>query len=336
MKNNLQALRGVAAIMVVLFHTVNGLHISHEGAAIWRVFTYWGQAGVDLFFVISGFVMVYAQARSPKTLGVFLRGRAIRILPLYWLLTMTMVALLLAVPQMFNAMRFDPLLTLTSLTMTTWAVLRDFPVVYVGWTLEYEILFYLVFGLAMAVMPLPWTVVPVTAVFGLGMATGLLNDTGLEFVFGMLIGLAALRWQRLPGAWLVLALGLSGFAATIPGDLAGARVVLWGVPAGLVVLALVFLPQTTNRTMIWLGAASYSIYLVQVLAIPLALRLLRLLPGDGAALGFTGQALAVTAFSVLAGALLYKLIEAPVTDLLGRMVRKGSPRTSPARGMPDI
>lgn len=75
---------------------------------------------------------------------------------------------------------------------------------------------------------------------------------------------------------------------------------------------------------------------MQVLAIPLALRLLRLLPGDGAALGFTGQALAVTAFSVLAGALLYKLIEAPVTDLLGRMVRKGSPRTSPARGMPDV
>src|SRR5258706_16365621 len=91
-----QALRGVAAIMVVLFHIVKMVHTKLDGPPIEFAA---GGGGVDIFFAISGFVMILTTAHAwgtPRLWLTFLCRRLLRIVPLYWLLTAAMVALLFA------------------------------------------------------------------------------------------------------------------------------------------------------------------------------------------------------------------------------------------------
>lgn len=314
MKINIQVLRAVAAIMVVVFHVVKGLPGHRDGIAIYDVFHDWGQSGVDIFFVISGFVMVYSQARKPKTFAAFLRGRAIRILPIYWLSTIFFAGLLLFLPQIFNADRFDAYKTIASLMMVTWATVRELPVVYVGWTLEYECMFYLVFAAAFSLLPLRLTPLPVAAIFGIGAVTGITNSVALEFVMGMLIALIVLRCSvpALAG-WVIFAAGTILLIAVIPMQDLGPRVLIWGFPAMMIVLGSLCIPQIGDGILTYLGAASYSIYLVQVLAIPGAQRaVLAVMPGYD----FTAQALIIITASVLSGCAVYSVIEAPITKKL--------------------
>ena len=91
---NLQALRAIAAINVVLFHMIGSAESYGVHARWFPLLGKWGASGVDLFFVISGFVMVYAQARSPKGPVDFLLSRARRIVPIYWVLSFGVLALL--------------------------------------------------------------------------------------------------------------------------------------------------------------------------------------------------------------------------------------------------
>ena len=329
MKENIQALRAVAAIMVVIFHAVFMMPEPPEGSLLRWVFAPWGQSGVDLFFVISGFVMVHAQATRPKGFGAFMAGRAVRILPLYWLITLVYGALMLLLPDQFRFNSFDPGKLIASLLMVNGITHGGMPVVFVGWTLEYEFLFYLLLAGAVQVLPLRWSVLPVALVFGLGSVLGVFNTASLGFVYGMLIALASLRWRELPFAWLILLIGVLAFMASIPQrELLEWRGIFWGIPSALIVLALVYLPQIRPGLLTWLGAASYSIYLVQVLAIPVAFRLIERFAGS---LPFDAKAVLVTLVSVAVGCICYRVYEAPVgrwlsRRLLGRGGDKGASR----------
>ncbi|MEZ5911250.1 MAG: acyltransferase [Paracoccaceae bacterium] len=201
MKTNIQALRFVAAVMVVMFHVVKSPPGDNAGSPIYDWFRYWGLAGVDVFFVISGFVMVWSQAHNPKPLGQFLRDRVIRIVPMYWLLTAVMALILYAVPQLFHSLSFDGDLTVASFTFTSWTVEKRLPLLYVGWTLEYELAFYLVFALAFSVLPLSLTPVPVAILLTAGAVFGPTTIIALEFVMGMIVGLRRSRAGDRPFRW---------------------------------------------------------------------------------------------------------------------------------------
>src|SRR5689334_16532037 len=148
MLGSIQWLRGIAALMVVAFHT-NTLAL-HPSARM--DFLAIGETGVDLFFVISGFIMTITTVdkRAP---GEFLRRRIIRVVPLYWMITLSYAALAVMAPTLFRSASPDFLHTLGSL-----AFVPQFhplfpsaiwPVVIPGWSLNYEMFFYGIFALAL-------------------------------------------------------------------------------------------------------------------------------------------------------------------------------------------
>ncbi len=130
--NNLQALRAFAALAVVIFHT--GYIPPHLRAV--------GSFGVDIFFVLSGYIMARI---CEKNTDFFLRRRLIRILPPYWTLTLLLFVVALGDPALLGSTSPDPVELLKSLFFIPFfkssGLLR--PLLFVGWSLNYEMFFYL-------------------------------------------------------------------------------------------------------------------------------------------------------------------------------------------------
>jgi exopolysaccharide production protein ExoZ len=249
----IQALRGIAAIFVVIRHS-------------WWSFRL-GGSGVDLFFIISGFTMVYSSQNmfgSAKSAYTFITRRFIRIFPAYWAATIILI-LLLGLP--------DYLYLIRSLFLVT---LPELPMLAPGWTLSFELCFYLIFAMFIF-LPMARAVFAIVSVLLLLVFVGqLVPSVGLyasplvlEFGLGSLIGLAFCKGARV-GKWpamLLLLAGLVGLAASVSlGELADKswlRQIWWGLPSACIVIALVFGPEIKllqHNIFQELGDASYSIY----------------------------------------------------------------------------
>jgi exopolysaccharide production protein ExoZ len=140
--NNLQALRAYAALAVVIFHT--GYIFPHMQQM--------GKFGVDIFFVISGFIM----ARICETdTRFFLRRRLIRILPPYWVMSFLLFLFSMIFPTLLLSTHANPAELIKSLLFIPYfredGLIR--PLLYVGWSLNYEMLFYLLIALGIYLVP---------------------------------------------------------------------------------------------------------------------------------------------------------------------------------------
>jgi exopolysaccharide production protein ExoZ len=287
--NRVQILRFFAATAVVLFHSVavaesRGLS---PDVAPWAVY---GAQGVDLFFVISGCIIYYTVEVAGLTGGIFLRRRLERLLPLYWAFTLLVFAIGTLLPGMFasgGAARWMTVPNLISSLLFVSLPTRHQTVIFVGWTLEFEMLFYITTTLLLIISKQPWTFVGV----GLGAAVFmgrvampaspllhfLTSPLMLEFLMGMVIAERLIK-RRFNLALIVpLAIGL---AASLPTFRDVWRIFLAGIPAAILVFALVradlMVPigkSAPTRTLMLLGDASYSIYLIQVLSVPATFRL---------------------------------------------------------------
>jgi exopolysaccharide production protein ExoZ len=278
---NVQALRALAAWLVVAVH----LEALLARAGVPMGTTAFGNAGVDLFFVISGFIMVYTTRDRPIGALGFWRNRALRIVPLYWAVTFAVFALALVAPALLQSTRADPMHLLKSLFFVPYA--RDdgatMPVVFVGWTLNLEMMFYALFGLGLLLRRRSHAyMATAAALFCLFMAGRFFSSDAawfrlyttpmvLEFGFGMAL---ALLWRRLPeraptAAAALAALSLVGGLAALvavpllyPGT---ERAIAAGVPAIFVVggaLALERWGAVLGAPAVKLfGDASYAIYL---------------------------------------------------------------------------
>lgn len=349
---SVQALRGIAALMVVCYHCM----------IIWgeRIAGYPEQAirnnmsgGVDLFFVISGFVMVVSSQRLRQRADgwrLFLWRRFIRIAPFYWLITVVRLAMLLAVPHLaIHAFPGATNIICSFLFLPSANPAGEVtPVVADGWTLSFEMLFYLVFAIALWLRaPLLAVLVPVFGVLaGLAIIRTdawppvaiLANLLVLEFIFGVCVALVILRGFRLPPgpAALLIVAGFALMLSLSTGPTIGAahsvyrqtlRVLVWGVPATLIVLsacaAEVWLRRFLPGFVLLLGDASYSIYLVHSFVLAAVGGVVAKLH-----LGSHAAALAVIiilgmAASGVAGILVYKLVEHPLVESLRKRVRQG-------------
>lgn len=260
---SIQVLRGVAALAVVLLHAT--AIASNYGPSSFFV----GGAGVDLFFVISGFII--AKVAPGRSAGPFLLKRAWRIYPLWWV---ACLPFLLAQPKFWTASGVVGSLAL-------WPVFDGFhvPALIVGWSLSFELMFYLGAALALATRP----IVPVAiCLAAMALDVPMLGSPMvLEFCAGLLIARASIR-PLVGGVALVAGVVALTFSppelahhkSAAVNALAWWRVVAWGVPAALVVYgALCFERWTVGRladAFVWLGNASYSIYLFHL---PVALML---------------------------------------------------------------
>jgi peptidoglycan/LPS O-acetylase OafA/YrhL len=141
---NVQALRGLAALLVVFVHLDNLLLAIGLST--------FGGAGVDIFFVISGFIMVYTTADRHVTPWSFMADRIARIVPIYWLITLAVFCIALVSPMLLQATRADWNELVKSLFFIPFTKADGVvaPMFYVGWTLNYEMFFYLLFALGLA------------------------------------------------------------------------------------------------------------------------------------------------------------------------------------------
>ncbi len=231
-----------------------------------------GPAGVDLFFVISGFIIT--SVSTGATAAEFLARRLTRILPLYWLLTGAMMAIYMAVGE------FDPHQMLASFLFVP--TLNYSSYIISGWTLCFEILFYICFS---AVLYSPKRGMPIAvgiyiaAVFGREVLGGPVlqfigNPMILEFLAGCLIAVlprsrtAALLSAASAVAWgvIIVATGYEAGAHQSPfsGDAIWFRVLMWGAPAAFLVYAAVQmrLAGRVCDVLAYLGDASFSAYLI--------------------------------------------------------------------------
>lgn len=280
----IQILRGVAASLVFIFHLVVIADL-YTPAAL-RHWVEFGQIGVDLFFVISGFVMSYSvrDLRGPDEAAIFLSRRLWRIAPLLYFVTIVQLLLILAdrdplgMPQLVNGFTILPVLEGSS-PFDTYAVVP-------AWTLGYELAFYLLVALIVAIRT-RWRL---TILAGMVLTLPLLplswpsalSPFGNYLMFEFAFGVAAYGlWSRnlitprlalaagLAGL-LLLALPLAGGGIGLSQNPIGApRVLLWGIPSGLLLVALLrWKPGTGGLTRLgsWLGAVSYSMYLIHTVA----------------------------------------------------------------------
>lgn len=330
----LQILRALAALMVLIGHVLAEAEyyfaISLPGDAIpWT-------RGVDIFFVISGFVITLSVSRFSGQSGAFLRRRLLRVVPLYYLFTTLMVAVLLLMPAGAKDTTLDPMQILSSYTFVPYARAdgRIAPVLSLGWTLNYEIYFYAVAALCLALpRPLLSLGVFMVAIAGLGLMIDFqtaqlsfwTNPIILEFLMG--IGLARL-WQRgwhrpQPGAATVGAvIGFGLLVVLDPTPLP--RFIAAGLPAAMIVASGTLLcPRYRLPGMIW-GDASYALYLSHRFSLRAAtLLLLPLLPSTVLGGAIYVAIVCVTALAV--GMATHLWIERPMIRTL-----TPSPRGVPA------
>lgn len=333
-----QALRFLAALLVVIGHC------QHEalealgakaGAASLIAFD-WG-LGVDIFFVISGFIMWHLMQDSfgqPSEAQRFLRRRVLRIVPIYWLGT---TAIALATLSAFTLAESLPF-ALASYLFIPWPHPDGrglFPVLTLGWTLNYEMMFYCVFALALT-LPRRLGLVLLLSVFAALFVAARLAPAEafmlkfwgdpiiFEFLFG--IALAALHRHRppLPG-WLALSAAVAGFLLATWSYQTGAyhefaRAITGGIPALLIVGAVVCGPCPTMtswpaRMAVLGGDASYALYLAHPFA-------LKVVAAVSVALGMWSvpvvPVLAMLAAAVVASVLIYRFVECPILGLLQR------------------
>lgn len=275
--DGLQALRAVAALAVVVFHA--GRYVADRvPEAAWR----WGEFGVDVFFVLSGCVMVWATRPGTPALAFFAR-RFARIAPMYWLATLVVAVALWRWPALFHAAVLDPMHLAQSLAFiphyNPGAPEQVWPLFVPGWTLNYEMYFYLVFAATLPwIASAGWRVVAVTALLALGAvvarpysgpaapAWAVFLGQPLVFEFALGMGVAyVLRAGRRLSVRVAVFTALAAALSVLAMATTEARLVSVGLPAAALVLAMASfgrLRYRVGRAMTRLGDASYSLYLI--------------------------------------------------------------------------
>ena len=346
-----QILRAAAALMVVWHHARHeaGLMAARGAAPALdpgTILPWWG--GVDLFFVISGFVIVHASKNlfgAPGGRARFLAHRAARVVPLYWLVSLVFLAVAMVRPDLLGdaaALLRAPGTILAGFLF--WPAARPDgtiqPLYGLGWTLNYEAFFYGLFAIGLGFGrrgAVAWLALALVTLVTVGLLVPGLpvpirfwaDPIVLEFLLGAGLALAYREGFR-PSGTLRLGLAFAGLvglalaARLLVGEGAGdgvLRPLLVGVPACLLVAAalgperaaaqVAALPAPV-RGLVVLGDASYALYLVHPFALRLGREVLVRL-GLAPALHPWGGLAVMVAASVVAALLVHRFVERPLT-----------------------
>lgn len=317
---SLHLLRVVAALGVVYYHITSDAGLELD----WDI----GSRGVDVFFVISGFIIAYIGSSKPEKF--FLR-RVLRVVPFYWAATLVVFAAAATLPHLFRTTDADPVRLVYSLLFIPLESPDGgmWPTLVLGWSLNYEMFFYVLFALALRISPrwapaitVGWIVAFFVVINGVASESPTMNFYARPIVLEFCLGVLAFylfRWAddrrerlaRLAAGKLLLGVVLVGatlaivlleqyYKETI------SRALLAGLPGFAIVLSALLLERiygvaTKNQTIYLLGEASYIIYLVHPYIVFTVLRLAKLdnsLPAPVLAAVIVGLIAVTSAISV--------------------------------------
>ena len=336
--HNIQALRGVAIILVVLLHLANAEYLYGDRGPVLSAFSVLGAAGVDLFFVISGFVMATITRgtfRKKGSLPLFLYSRAARIYPSYWVYSLALLAAHLLFPLAGDPQRWREIDIARSLLLLPQDRL---PILVVGWTLVLELYYYGVVAVSLLLperffvgLLLVWAGVVTVANLALSHTAVPLGPAALvalypqtiEFISGCLLARLVQaghrRWGAsclTVGAALLPALYVA-YSAFRPGAFPSAweRLALFGLPSTLLVYGACCMELTgagrLPRLLMFVGDRSYTLYLTHVPVIVGASLLYGRMTGGGPAAALAAGSFRMAAVGVVAvGA--YAAVELPL------------------------
>jgi exopolysaccharide production protein ExoZ len=344
----IQILRAFAALCVVVFHAESDAAVvgARLGTGFVRSDALPWLAGVDIFFVISGFIMVYASSRwfgSARAPRVFLAHRIARIVPLYWATMIVYLAVVLLAPLLLNSEYLAPRFVIASFLFIPAARPDGLvqPLYSLGWTLNYEMFFYALFAIAIAFprrLSVPTLIATLILLVLFGNAFAPLpqplafwsDPIILEFAFGMALG-----WASAEGFFLNrparLAFALAGLALMAvdlsrPWELALPRPLAYGLPATfLVASAALASPErrsAENPLIRWgvvLGDASYALYLLHPFVIR-ALRELVTRTAIAAQIGPWGFVVVSILCAAVAAICVNRVFERPITRAARRLL----------------
>jgi exopolysaccharide production protein ExoZ len=329
--NNLQVLRALAATGVAFVHVGQYLHFHAVGSF-----------GVDVFFVISGFVM--AQICESGRTEHFLLRRIMRIVPFYWAMTLLLFVLAMTAPGFVRETRANPADLIRSLLFIPFrkATGQLQPLLFLGWSLNYEMYFYCVLAACLRLWPrraVPLAIAIIVAImcvcgaFHSVFAEFYGNFMVLEFCAGCLVfyayravpALAARGWR-----YALCAMAVASAVAVLRPEVsliypAGTRALNFGIPAACLVAAFVGLSRggldSTSWWLVLVGDASYALYLIHPFV---EIGLIRFLP---MLLPFLTQNRSLLVACLLAGVicaavLVYRLVDEPMQKFLSRILKK--------------
>jgi len=332
----LELCRGLAAVLVACLHAGASID-KYYGFDFGAVHNF--GAGVDFFFVLSGFVMAYAHWHDigrPERVKRYYTKRILRIYPPYWIVTASIVLFYMLVPSYGDQDRRDLAKLFCSIFLLPYTTQ---PVVGQAWTLVHEMFFYGLFSLVIifgrrafigfvfwAACILLWQALHVSdyradPLFAFPVSF-YLSPFNIEFIFGVGVGVLVRRgWHHfsrtLASAGIVLfVLGLIFVDYRIVGDLA-ARLAFGG-SAAIAVLGLASLPWRfpvgMAATAGVLGATSYALYLVHPAVETVVIH--ALLKFDGAQLSPWSVMVVLVSSAVAAGVLFAYIVERPLNRIL--------------------
>lgn len=329
---SLQAIRGIAAVSVLLFHITPILR-EKFGYSFLGNFFMAGFSGVDVFFVLSGFIILHTSSRSSARFVSFIRKRFFRIYPIYWVVSVLTLMLFVFSPVAKYRFNFDLNFILGSLLL----VPQKEYILGVAWTLMYEVIFYIVFALTYFFNPklfyftLTTWMILILGYYFYDVKTGVFSiDTMfkpiiLEFMLGCVVayfyGKGRLFNFSVQFLWIGLTLFFLSWLLFYHNQFAGywvkggdlSRVVFFGLPASLIIMGTLHSSYKVPNTFIYLGDASYSIYLVHASVISILIKCLTLLGWGHMFSGFLG-AIILIASTLIISCLFYSLVERRLLD----------------------
>ncbi|MBB1126731.1 acyltransferase family protein [Thiospirillum jenense] len=335
----LQALRGVAVSLVVLFHTTQLCADYYQFAPLNGLFLF-GFSGVHLFFVLSGFIILtihYRDINQPRRLVSYLKKRFVRIYPIYWI-TLAIFSVWLFFR---GAMTLDDIYASIGLVTMPWRYVNP-----VSWTLTFEIAFYLIFASLIInrrlgiIILCGWLIALAAAhLFDLHppfVLRHLTHKYVILFMIGLTAAYLSIQWRQysaIPNQGRVhdlFALGVIVFAITAYFCLAN-QIRDWdlwsvtlgfGIASGLMMMAALSpaLEQffQSRHLLTSLGDASYSIYLMHYLLIKTLVHWLKLYLPTTQPVMITLIFITVAIIVTWTGWLLHRLIERPLLHWLRR------------------
>lgn len=340
--NSLQAGRGLAALLVVLFHNNEEVFYNQK---YWPtnplplVFDF-GHAGAEYFFVLSGFVILYthwADIGCPQRIMHYLWRRVIRVYPVYWIVLGAVFMVYFLVPKFGEGWEREPSSLLSSIFLITWRMhdyAQPLSILVVAWTLYHEVLFYLLFAASIlnfrigAIFLISWfasSLILLLITPSKDVYTFYFAPVHLLFALGMgaawLIRITSIPMPRLVAAAGVLIFGLSAigelFAPVFFPRPFGT--LLYGLGSVLVVLGFAELERAgylrVPRFLLFVGDASYSIYLLHLPVLILATKVVSSLPMHASVPSILWYA-CFPCVAVTCGTVLHLIVERPILRYL--------------------